>query len=163
MEHDGSIIGWNCLPLPGIIAGSIPAAGSPTRLFHLAAAVRPWMDGCHFPPIYPRFYDDFQSVLLYYYFFFLFFYFYLIWFFWLNGPWFIVTFTSSLFLLFRFIVMIVYYCWFVLPFDGWDRVTCFDFHHPFIVHAIANSIANANICVCPHVANPTLNLFNLNR
>ena len=74
MEHDGSIIGWNCLPLPGIIAGSIPAAGSPTRLFHLAAAVRPWMDGCHFPPIYPRFYDDFQSVLLYYYFFFFYFF-----------------------------------------------------------------------------------------
>ena len=90
-------------------------------------------------------------------------FFYLIWFFWLNGPWFIVTFTSSLFLLFRFIVMIVYYCWFVLPFDGWDRVTCFDFHLPFIVRVIANSIANANICVCPHVANPTLNLFNLNR
>ena len=62
------LAGVATLPLDGIMAGSIPAAGSPTRLFHLAAAVRPWMDGCHFPPIYPRFYDDFQSVLLYYHF-----------------------------------------------------------------------------------------------
>ena len=47
------LAGIATLPLAGIMAGSIPAAGSPTRLFHLAAAAWPWMNGCHFPSIYP--------------------------------------------------------------------------------------------------------------
>lgn len=55
------LAGVATLPLDGIMAGSIPAAGSPTRLFHcVAAAAPPWMNGCHFPSIYLRFYDYFQ-------------------------------------------------------------------------------------------------------